>query len=129
MARFPLTSVRPPLKKPHNTLKSLGVGRMVVKYHAHGLTLFAVFWSPPSVISALLFFDFLQCDAGVWALGGALVFPAIHVLSIVGAIYYWITEHKRKVTVLKIGGESGAGFVGQRVPLTEAANRPKSAGL
>ena len=62
------------MKKPNNTLKALGAGRMVVKYHAHGLTLFAVFWSLPSGMSALLFYHFLQRGASIWALCGALVF-------------------------------------------------------
>jgi len=98
------------MKNPNKTLKGMGVGRIVVKYHAHGLTLFAVFWSLPSGLSMMFFVFGLHDGASVGRLCGALVFPAIHVCSIAGAIYYWITERKEKVTVLDSKGGIGVGF-------------------
>ena len=80
---------------------------MAIKYHAHALTLFAVFWSLPSGISVVAFIFFLQDGASFGRLCGALVFPAIHLCSILAAIYYWFTERKQKVTVLKTSGEIG----------------------
>jgi hypothetical protein len=94
-------------------LRAVGVGRMNVKYNAHALTLFAVFWSLPSslVILALVLGyqdrtnNFNVTPSGIARLCGMLAVLGIHLWSIIALIYYWCTERKRKVTVLHTGGE------------------------
>src|SRR5687767_1318443 len=99
------------MKKPNKTLRTLGVGRMNLKYTAHALTLFAVFWSFPSGFVILLLVlahqDRVSSGSSLsftsTAIAGAcmvVVIVGLHLWSILGAIYYWRTERKRKVTVL-----------------------------
>ncbi|EDY18555.1 hypothetical protein CfE428DRAFT_3940 [Chthoniobacter flavus Ellin428] len=54
------------MKKPNKTLEKVGVGRMTIKYHAHALTLFAVFWSLPSGISVTDRFGRSYAKANHW---------------------------------------------------------------
>jgi hypothetical protein len=107
------------MKKPNKLLKELGVGRSVVKYHAHALTMFAVFWSLPSgIIIFALVIGFHEIPPlktfltfkGIVQICALLAVPGIHLLSIIGAIYYWCTERKQKVTVLKTKGEICVGM-------------------
>lgn len=101
------------MKKPNKTLHAMGIGRMTVKYHAHALTLFAVFWSLPSALCILILVCGIQDrDKGHPIHMGVgfcvlLAGVAIHLCSIIGAVYYWLTERKRKVTVIKTEGEIG----------------------
>lgn len=103
------------MKEPNKTMRSLGVGRSVIKYHAHALTLFAVFWSLPSGLCVMGLVFAIQApggisSAGVGPLCALLVAPTVHLWSIIAAIYYWRTERKQKVTILKTRGEIGIGF-------------------
>jgi hypothetical protein len=74
--------------------------------------MFAVFWSLPSGIVLVAFFTdserhppFHATPGNIASLCAILTIPAIHLLSIVGAIYYWCTERKQKVIVYKPKGE------------------------
>lgn len=91
-------------------MRALGVGRSVIKYHAHALTLFAAFWSFPSGLCIMGLVLAFQSPGGVMSGGigpwcALLIAPAIHLWSIIAAVYYWRTERKQKVTVLKTSGE------------------------
>lgn len=79
---------------------SLNSGTSVVRNYSHGIALFALLWSLPSVLSALAFRDFLMRGSGWATLCGALVFPAIHIFVIAAAIYYWLAERKRRAASL-----------------------------
>lgn len=68
----------------------------VADNYSHGLALFALLWSLPSGICALLFHDFLQRGSGWGALCGVLVFPAIHLIVIASAIHFWRIERKQR---------------------------------
>jgi tetratricopeptide (TPR) repeat protein len=82
------------------SLEPLRTRRAIGKHRAHAFIVFAVVWSLPSLISALLFYDRLQRGASFGNLWGPLVFLAIHVLSIVGAVYCCLTKNKRDLAAV-----------------------------
>ena len=83
-----------------------GVGRMVIKPHAHLTTLVAIPWTFFS-IGAFYFLGCFRHGEGLANLLLAIGVWAVHVALISLASYFWITEKKRKVTVLKTSGDFG----------------------
>lgn len=106
------------MKKPNQLLRASGVGQANLKYNAHALTLFAVFWSLPSGVVVMMIvlgaqdrlnaggaLSWPSTPGGIAGACAVLAVPVIHLWSIIAAIYYWCTERKRRVTVLHTGGD------------------------
>ena len=74
---------------------------MVIKVTAYAWTLLSVLWLLPSAIGVFLFIESRRQRDDTADLWVALVIWTSQLCLVVVAGYYWATERKRKVTVLK----------------------------
>jgi len=79
---------------------------MVIKYKAHAYTFVAAIWSFLSIAGIGFIVRFWHIHT--WGnLAAGLMILGIHAVLIGLAIFYWRTEKKRKVTVIKTSVDAG----------------------
>jgi hypothetical protein len=94
--------------KPRNKLvECFGLRRMVIKPKAHLFTTLSACWTFFSLLGLFFYSEHRQHHTTSADLVAALIIWGLHLLFVALAIYFWLTEKRRKVTVIEGSADVG----------------------
>ena len=81
---------------------------MVIKPKAHLFTILSACWTFFSLLGVFFYSEYRGYHTSVVDLMAALIIWGLHLVFLTLAVYFWITEKERKVTVVE--GSADIGF-------------------